>query len=60
MSVCAYVWVQLHVGLLLMVVPQLLRSFRFLRQVGLLPLFHQLGMILSAGQLMLAMRNAKC
>lgn len=54
-----YLGVQLHVRLLLVVVPQLLRGLGFLWQVRLLPLLNQLGMLLPAGQLMLAMLHTK-
>lgn len=57
-DVCVYLRVELHVGFLLVVVPQLLRSFGFLWQVRLLPLFYQLWMILPTGQLTLAKLNA--
>lgn len=57
-GVCVHLGVEFHVGLLLVVVPELLGSLRFLRQVGLLPLFYQLWMIFPAGQLTLAMLNA--
>lgn len=46
--------VELHVGLLLMVVPQLLGSLWFLRQVGFLPLLDQLWVVFPEGQLTLA------
>lgn len=42
-----HLWVKLHEGFLFMVVPQLLRGFGLLREVGLLSFFDQLRMVFS-------------
>lgn len=54
LSRVVHLWVQLHVGLLLVVVPQLLGGSGFLWQVRLLSLLNQIRMLLPAGQLKLA------
>lgn len=45
-----YIRMELHVGLLLMVVPQLLGCLGLLWKVRLLPLLHQIRVVLSESQ----------